>query len=92
MIWISRIVIPMPQADDHVIKPDRRRWPLRTSFGSKEPCLSRGTSKEMSPDSLDTVFALVPLREFGCSLAEGSPSRTPSDRSAQPASHARARP
>ena len=45
-------------------KPSRRRCPLRTKRGVKEPARSRGTSISKAPTSDITVFFVVPLLVF----------------------------
>ena len=54
-------------------RPPSRREPFGTSCGVKVPLRSRGTAKSTSPISLETIFAVVPLRELGNSDASGSP-------------------
>ena len=45
-------------------KPSRRRCPLRTRHGVKEPARSRGTSILKAPTSDITVFFVVPFLVF----------------------------
>ncbi len=71
---MSRTVIP-PAYSEMIIpsRPSSRRCPFGTSIGVNVPARSRGTASSMSPISVATVFALVPLREFGCNEASASP-------------------
>ena len=43
-------------------KPSKRRWPLRTSFGSNVPLRSLGVLTGTGPCSVTSVFGVVPLR------------------------------
>src|SRR5215211_8288018 len=72
--WMSRSVIP-PAYRLMIIssRPPSRREPLGSSCGVKVPLRSRGIASSTSPTSLETVLAVVPLREFGNNDASGSP-------------------
>ena len=71
---MSRSVIP-PAYKLMIISssPPSRRDPFGSSCGVKVPLRSRGTANSTSPTWLETVFAVVPLREFGNSDASVSP-------------------
>ena len=58
-------------------RPPSRRAPFGSIRGVKVPLRSRGTASSTSPISLETVLAVVPLREFGKSDASGSPRSYP---------------
>ena len=61
------------QADDHLIEAAEAARPLRYQLRVKLPLRSRGTASSTSPTSLETVLAVVPLREFGNNEASASP-------------------
>jgi hypothetical protein len=71
---MSRTVIP-PAYSETIIssRPPARRAPLGTSRGSKLPCRSRGVSSGTAPTSVNRVFGVEPLREFGLPRPAGSP-------------------
>ena len=52
--------------------PSIRRWRFLTTWGSKLPLRSRGTSRSSSPSLLWTFLELRPLRELPVPLPEGS--------------------
>src|SRR4029453_5202820 len=54
-------------------RPPSRRDPFGTSCGIKLPLRSRGTANSTSPTWLETIFGVVPLREFGNTDDSGAP-------------------
>jgi hypothetical protein len=72
--WMSRTVIP-PAHKEMIMssRPPARRCPLGTSLGSNVDWRSLGTARGTSPTSVDNVFGVDPLREFGLPRPAGSP-------------------
>jgi hypothetical protein len=71
---MSRTVIP-PAYSEMIMssRPSRRREPFGTRAGVKLPARSRGTARGTFPTVEDTVFGVVPLREFALHRPAASP-------------------
>lgn len=69
----SPVVSPLAVSEITISStPDSRRCRFFTSCGSNDPSRSRGTSMSTGPTSVNTFFALVPLRELALFRPAGS--------------------